>query len=122
MEGNGAIDFAVLEGKLSKRNLIAAIEAKGSCDYIICNGKKEEISRLGMIRTDTVKKAISNTYQVSQIYPDALFFIVTSHKPESGNAKCMCDLAEKELVDKIVDISNYNDLETMVSIISKNME
>ena len=33
------------------------------------------------------------------------FFIVTSHKPTGGNAKCMCHLAEGDIVDKIVDVT-----------------
>ncbi len=70
-----------------------------------------------MVRTDTVKKAISNAYQVSRGYPGTLFFIVTSNKPTSGNAKCMCDLAEGDVVDKVVDVTNIEDLKVMVTMI-----
>lgn len=62
-------------------------------------------------RTDTVKKAICAAYQVSRSYPDALFFIVTSHKPTGGNAKCMCDLAEEDIVDKIIDVTIKDELD-----------
>lgn len=119
--GKGKADFAVISGGIVDRKIIAVIEAKGSADHIICNGKKEELPRPGMLRTDTVKKAISNAYQISRTYPDALFFIVTSHKPVRGNAKCMCDLAEGDIVDKIVDITNFSELEKMVEMIRKKL-
>jgi hypothetical protein len=117
----GEADFAVISGGLLDRNIVAVIEAKGAADHIICDGKRIELPRPGMLRTDTVKKAISNAYQISRAYPDALFFIVTSHKPTKGNAKCMCDLAEGDIVNKIVDVTNYVELEEMVNIIRKRL-
>jgi hypothetical protein len=46
---------------------------------------------------------------------------VTSHKPTQGGAKCMCDLAEGDIVDKIVDVTNYSELEQMVKMIKKKL-
>lgn len=112
MERGGEADFAVLSG--FPRKVIAVIEAKGSADRIICNGKIQKLTRPGMLRTDTTKKAIANAYQISRAYPDALFFIVTSHIPTTGNAKCMCDLAEGDIVNKIVDVTNPSDLDEMI--------
>ncbi len=117
MVEGGEADFAVI----SSGRIVAVIEAKGSADYIICNGKQIKLPRPGMLRTDTVKKAISNAYQVSKAYPDVLFFIVTSHKPTKGNAKCMCDLAEGDIVDKIVDVTNFAELEEMVKMIREKL-
>lgn len=121
MIGGGKADFVVFSGGLlqsymagGKRKLIAVVETKGAADKMICNGKEVRFSRPGMLRTDTVKKAISNAYQVSRAYPNALFFIVTSHKPTSGNAKCMCDLVEGDIVDKIVDVTDPKDLHEMI--------
>lgn len=110
----GEADFAVLESHSDKRKLIAVIETKGAADKIVWNGKEVKLTRPGMLRTDTVKKAICNAYQIKRAYPNALFFIVTSHKPLSGNAKCMCDLAEGDIVDKIVDVTIPEDLDDMI--------
>ena len=123
--GAGKADFVIYGGGLSTFSplrKIAVIEAKGSADHIIGNdGRRIDIDRPGMRRTDTVKKAICNAYQVSRAYPDTLFFIVTSHKPTSGNAKCMCDLAEGDIVDKIVDVTVKKELDEMVKLIKSKM-
>jgi len=121
MMDGGKADFVIWSGKPSNKKIVAVIEAKGAADYIICNGKRVELERPGLIRTDTVKKAICNAYQVSRAYPDALFFIVTSHKPTGGNAKCMCNLAEGDIVNKIVDVTNPLELEEMVKIIRNRL-
>lgn len=118
----GEADFAVISGGLIDRKIVAVIEAKGAADHIICDGKRVELPRPGMLRTDTVKKAICNAYQVSKAYPDVPFFIVTSHKPTEGNAKCMCELAEGDIVYKIVDVTNFSELEEMVKTIRKKLE
>jgi len=130
MVDGGEADFAVMSGGLesfvkgfafAQRKPVAVIEAKGAAEYIICNGRRIKLPRPGLLRTDTVKKAICNAYQVSRAYPDALFFIVTSHKPTGGNAKCMCDLAEGDIVNKIVDVTKYEELEEMVNMIRKKL-
>jgi len=123
MVRGGNADFVVYSGGITEgepKRLIAVIEAKGSADKVEgANGEIVEFNRPGMLRTDTVKKAISNGYQVSQAFPDALYFIVTSHKPTSGNAKCMCDLAEGDLVDKIVDVTEKEEIDEMAEIINE---
>ncbi|MEM2122805.1 MAG: hypothetical protein QXE79_04130 [Candidatus Bathyarchaeia archaeon] len=129
MAAGGEADFAVFsdgflesfDKRVTERKLIAVIEAKGAAEYIICDGKRIKLPRPGLLRTDTVKKAICSAYQVSRAYPNTLFFIVTSHKPTEGNAKCMCDLAEGDIVDKIVAVTNYAELEEMVNIIRKRL-
>lgn len=119
MVEGGEADFTVI--RPADGRLIAVIEAKGSAEYIICGGRRLKLPRPGLLRTDTVKKAISNAYQISRAYPDVLFFIVTSHKPTGGNAKCMCDLAESDIVDKIVDVTNYSELKEMVDMIRRKL-
>jgi hypothetical protein len=118
----GKADFAVFSGTIPERKVIAVIETKGAAEKITCNGKKINLPRPGLLRTDTVKKAISNAYQVSRAYPDALFFIVTSHKPVSGNARCMCDLAEGDIVDKIVDVTDAQELDLMIHNITSALK
>lgn len=121
MERGGNADFVVYQkstGLATSNTIAVVIEAKGSSDRIVdADGNVKKFSRPGMMRTDTVKKAISNAYQISKALPDALFFIVTSHVPTSGNAKCMCDLAEHDIVDKIVDVTDKNDLDEMARMI-----
>jgi len=117
MDKVGKADFAVLANMITNRRIIAIIETKGAADKIICDDKIRKLSRPGMLKTDTVKKAISNAYQVSRAFPESLFFIVTSHVPTGGNAKCMCDLAEGDIVNKIVDITNPSDLDEMIKMI-----
>jgi len=134
MTGEGKADFVILKkekiqggdskatGKTDK--IIAVIEAKGSSDHIICDGKRIELTRPGMIRTDTVKKAISNAAQVKYgLSKDVLFIVVTSHKPTKGNAKCMIDLAlNSGLFDMVVDVTNFDELEKMVSLIKERLK
>ncbi len=133
MIGEGKADFVVLKEENKKwgnlkaekvDKIIAVIETKGSADYIICNGKRIELPRPGMVRTDTVKKAISNAAQVKYgLSTDILFIVITSHKPTSGNAKCMIDLALKsKLFDMVVDVTNFNELKEMVSMIRKRLK
>jgi len=118
----GEADFAVVSGFGPERRIVAIIEAKGSADQITRNGKVVKLPRPGMLRTDTVKKAICNAYQVSRALPDTLFFIVTSHAPTSGNAYCMCKLAEGDIVDKIVDVNKPSDLDEMASMIRERLK
>jgi len=121
--GQGSADFVVYDRKNTEEGsgLIAVIEAKGSADHIIGSDRKTiKINRPGMMRTDTVKKAICNAYQVSRVYPGALFFIVTSHKPLRGNARCMCELVEGDIVDKIVDVTVKEELDEMVDLIQRH--
>ena len=75
-----------------------------------------------MLRTDTATKAICNAYQLNRALPGTSFFIVTSHKPKSGNAKCMSDLAEGDIVDKIVDATSKKELDEMVAMIRKKLQ
>lgn len=117
MVKGGNADFAVLEDMTADRRVIAIIETKGAADRIICGDEIRKLPRPGMLRTDTVKKAISNAYQASRAFPKSLFFIVASHVPTGGNAKCMCDLAEGDIVDKIVDITNPSHLDEMIKMI-----
>lgn len=77
MVRQGSADFVVYSGGISTGRplkLIAVIEAKGSADHIIGkDGRTIKIVRPGMRRTDTVKKAICNAYQVSRAYTNAFF-------------------------------------------------
>ncbi len=86
-------------------------------------GERIKLGRPGMVRTDTVKKAMSNAAQVKfGLSEEVLFIVVTSHKPKKGNAKCMINLALKSgLFDMVVDITNFDELKKMVSMIKKRL-
>jgi len=126
MERGGEADFAIFSEGTTKgdpRRLATVFEAKGSADRVIGrDGNPIEFKRPGMMRTDTVKKAISSAYQIHRTHPEALFFIVTSHKPTKGNAKCMCRLAEGDIVDKIVDVTSKEELDEMVEMIRERLK
>lgn len=109
----GELDFGIFKkGEPHiERNLLCGVEAKGS--------DPNSSDRAGLKRTDTIKKGISNAYQFKRIYPKLPFFIVTNVIPTSGNSKCMMDLAEGDIVDKFVDVTNINDLNIFVNTIKK---
>lgn len=107
MEGTGTLDFGILDKKC---NVICGIEAKGSAEVV----DGEELSRPALKRTDTMKKAIAQAYQFKRTFPDIPFYIITNVKPTSGNAKCMMDLAEGDIIDKVFDLTNPIDMKDLV--------
>src|SRR3989344_4015827 len=100
----GELDFGIFKKDKPhiEKNLLCGIEAKGS--------DPNSSTRAGLKRTDTIKKGISSAYQFKRIYQKLPFFIVTNVIPVSGNAKCMMDLAEGDIIDKFVDVTNIEDL------------
>lgn len=102
MEGTGALDFGIVRNG----ELLCGIETKGSAERM---GDKA-LKRPALKRTDTVKKAISQAYQFKRVFPQTPFYIVTNVKPTSGNAKCMIDLVEGDIVDKVIDITNPREM------------
>lgn len=107
MMGAGALDFGIIKNK----KVLCGIEAKGS---------SEEVSvRPALKRTDTVKKAISQAYQFKRAFPKTPFFVVTNVMPESGNAKCMLNLAVGDLIEKVVDVSDTNQLNEFVKTLKQ---
>lgn len=116
MVSGGELDFGLRRNK----KLICGVETKGSARKVIHpNGQEETLPRPALLRTDTVKKAICNAYQFKRVYPKIPFFLVTNVIPDSGNAKCMLDLAEGDIIDDIVNITDFNDLKNFVNTIKK---
>jgi len=66
------------------------------------------------MRSDTMKKAVCQAYQVKQIDNDLDFHIITSHKPKSGSAKCLYDMANGDIIDSTVDIQDPNDIHSFL--------
>lgn len=108
MTGTGKLDFGVFKKDkfATPENMICGIEAKGS--------DPDSSERPGLIRTDTMKKAISQAYQFKRTYPKIPFFVVSNVVPTSGNGKCMMDLAEGDIIDKFVDVTDKKALEDFV--------
>lgn len=107
MDRGGALDFGVIRNG----NVLCGIEAKGS--------DTSASVRPALKRTDTVKKAISQAYQFKRTFPSAPFYLITNAKPVQGNAKCMLNLAEGDIIDKVIDITNEKDLNFFVEKIRK---
>lgn len=107
MEGMGALDFGILD---KKGGVVCGIEAKGSAEKI----GDRALPRPALKRTDTMKKAIAQAYQFKRTFPSKPFYIVTNVKPTSGNAKCMMNLAEGDIIDKVYDITKPSELKELV--------
>lgn len=117
-------DFVLYDGEsYSKDNIYAVIEAKGSADKLEWpDGTVQEPSRPGLQRTDTMKKAISQAYQVkSGLGRDTAFFILTSHKPQSGTAECIYDQAIGDIVDDVVDTTDKREFDKFAETIKSNV-
>lgn len=105
--GNSAVDFLIYD---SFGQEIGAIEAKGSPKQIQnSDGEIESLSRPGMKRTDTVKKAVSLGYQIQQTY-NIPYYILTTDKPTSGSAKKTVDIAEGDVIQQLVDVTNPQEI------------
>jgi len=107
MMGAGALDFGIIKNK----KVICGIEAKGSSE--------DASVRPALKRTDTVKKAIAQAYQFKKAHPKVPFYVVTNVMPDGGNAKCMLNLAEGDLIDKVVDVSDTKQLDAFVEILKR---
>lgn len=109
MVDGGELDFALYkDGKIA-----VAIEAKGS--------DPASSDRPALLRTDTMKKGICQAYQFKRIFPRIPFFIVTNVKPTSGNSACMMALAEGDVVEKFVDVTNFNELSDFAKRLKKSI-
>ncbi|MFH0978317.1 MAG: hypothetical protein V1837_03360 [Candidatus Woesearchaeota archaeon] len=107
----GELDFAVFkkEKPIAEANLVCGIEAKGS--------DPDSSERPALKRTDTMKKAISQAYQFKRVYPKLPFFVVSNVLPDSGNSLCMMKLAEGDIVDEFIDVTDIKQLQKFVDTI-----
>lgn len=117
--GNSAVDFLVYD---SAGQVIGAIEAKGSPEQITTeSGETISLKRPGMKRSDTVKKAVSLGYQIQQTY-NIPYYILTTNKPTSGSAKKTADIAEGDVIQQLVDVTNSSEVSSFREELSKNPE
>jgi hypothetical protein len=108
MSRGGELDFGIFTKDVRRvpDNLVAGIEAKGS--------DPESSVRPALMRTDTMKKAIAQAYQFKRVYPKKPFFVVTNVLPTTGNAHKMMELAEGDIIDKFVDVTDINALSAFI--------
>lgn len=122
-KGVASADFVLLSKKasLGENPIRCVIEAKGSALRIKTpNGKIEKLSRPGLMRSDTVKKAIANAFlvkrgtELGKLPKDTRFFLVTNSIPHKGTtSRCMLDMATGVIIDHIYDITRKEDLESL---------
>lgn len=115
MTGAGKADAAFYY----KGQLAGIIELKGNPEMY--RNKDDEVvhepSSSGLKRSDTVKKAVCQAYQADYGYPDVPFFIVSNSFPDEGTSPSeVLSMAEDDIVDQTVDISETQDIERMISI------
>lgn len=109
MTGSAGADFVIFS---ETDDVKAIIETKGSADKLEWpDGTIQEPTRPGLIRSDSMKKAVCQAYQADKAYPDIPFYIITSHKPNSGTAKHVADLAEGDIIETIISIQNISALD-----------
>lgn len=109
-------DFVIYESE-AKEDIVAVIEAKGSADRLEWpDGTIQDLSRPGLQRTDTMKKAVAQAYQIKRgLDQDVEFYILTTHKPESGSGKKLYDLAVGDIIDDVIDVMNPEEMNQFVS-------
>lgn len=113
--GSGA-DFVFYETQ-DKNNITAIIEAKGSADKLVWpDGTVQEPSRPGLRRSDTMKKAISQAYQVDRgISSDIPFYLFTTHKPKTGVTKTIYELAIGDIITDTVNVTQKEEVSETLS-------
>ena len=93
----------------------SVIELKGSAEQLEWpSGEITTSNRPGLMRSDTMKKAVCQAYQVKQINNDLKFHIITSHKPKSGSAKCLYDMANGDIIDSTVSIQDSDNIQSFL--------
>jgi hypothetical protein len=78
--GQGKANFVAVD---RNESIKAVIEAKGSADYIVCDGRRIELERPGLIRTDTTKKAVANAAQVKFGISNNIPYIMVKQQKET---------------------------------------
>lgn len=114
MTGVGGADFVLYD---DTGEIVGVIEAKGSADRLEWpDGTIKEPSRPGLRRSDTMKKAICQAYQVSQGMSDTSFYIITSHLPKSDSSvEQLYDMAVGDIIDFVGLIHQYSSIERLLS-------
>lgn len=86
---------------------LVAIDPGGDTWWIECKGSWLSTSgRNGLIRSDTVKKALGSAWVLSTLSAHPPYMLVTSDLPAEGTARSWLDLAQHHgLFDRIVVVS-----------------
>lgn len=115
LTGQSGADFVLYETS-KKNNIKCIIEAKGSAEELHWpSGEIQQFTRPGLRRTDTVKKAVCQAYQVKKGYPDTKFVILTTHLPkENSSGNKILKLAEGDIIDTIINITDIEELDQFI--------
>lgn len=128
-KGVASADFVLLSKKVSfgENPILCVIEAKGSALRVKTpNGRIEELPRPGLMRSDTVKKALANAFlvkrgtELGKLPKGTKFFLVTNAIPHKGTTpRCMLDMATGVIVDHICEITVKEDLQSLANSLRK---
>jgi hypothetical protein len=124
-KGVASADFVLLSKTASfgENPIRCVIEAKGSALRVKTpDGKIEELHRPGLMRSDTVKKALANALlvkrgtELGKLPRGTKFYLVTNSIPQKGTtSRCMLDMAIGVIVDHIYDITRKEDLQNIAN-------
>lgn len=113
MVGTGSADAVLYD---ESGEIIAIIELKGN-PKVYKNAEGEVLHKAscsGLERSDTVKKAVCQSYQATKGYPDTPFFLVSNTLPtEDSSPEKVLEMAQGELIDEVVNATDKNDIQSM---------
>lgn len=114
MTGTAGADFVIYESD-EKENIHTVIEAKGSAEKLDWpEGPTQEFTRAGLRRSDTMKKAVCQAYQVDQTM-DTNFHILTTHKPKKNSSSYnVANIAEGDIIDGIIDTTDLSEFNSFI--------
>lgn len=120
MVGTGSADAVLYDDE----EIIAIIELKGN-PKVYKNTEGEVLHKAscsGLERSDTVKKAVCQSYQATKGYPDTPFFLVSNTLPTEGSSpEKVLEMAQDELIDEVVNVTDENDVESMFEEINSEI-
>lgn len=115
MTGSGGIDFAIYRTN-EENEILAVIEAKGSAERIEWpDGTVQNPNRPGLQRSDTVKKAVCQAYQIDQGMTKQIpFYIFTTHTPNTHSTKHLLSLAKGDIISDVIEVTNNGEISEFI--------
>jgi len=110
-----------LEGKLLMPNLGIEIDqvcknSRGADVWFEYKGSFQG-ARPGLLRTDTVKKAIANGALLRHVVPHPPFVVLTSHMPKTGSAAAMLFVAvELGYLHDVICVNDPTDVQRLSAL------
>lgn len=117
MTGAGAADSVFYRSE-KKDEIVGVAELKGDPEeYGKTDGTVLHSSaNSGLNRSDTTKKAVAQAFKFKNMYDNyTAFFVVSNTMPSEGSsAESDLKVAEGKIIDEIVDITSYPEMEEMM--------